>query len=57
MYEYKYVEATFGTIFTDANYHEIIDAYAKEGWKLVQVLSKDHRTADCEIIFERKIEE
>lgn len=60
MYEYKYVEAELGDIFTQANHHEIIDKYAKEGWKLVQVLPVNYyslgKPASFEIIFERKIE-
>jgi hypothetical protein len=61
MYEYNYVEATLGGFFTEANHHEIIDKYAKEGWKLVQVLpmyyNSNGKPTDYEIIFERKIEE
>lgn len=59
MYEYKYVEATLGGFFTEANHHEIIDKYAKEGWRLVQVLpicyNPHGKPTEFEIIFERKI--
>jgi hypothetical protein len=61
MYEYNYVEATLGGFFTEANHHEIIDEYAKKGWRLVQVLpmyyNSNGKPTDYEIIFERKIEE
>lgn len=61
MFEYKYVNATLGGFFTEANHHEIIDQYAKEGWRLVQVLpmyyNSNGKPTDYEIIFERKIEE
>lgn len=61
MFEYKYVEATLGGFLTEANHYEIIDKYAKEGWRLVQVLpmyyNSHGKPTDYEIIFERKIEE
>lgn len=61
MYEYKYVKATLGSFFTEANHHEIIDKHAKEGWKLAQVLpmyyNSNGKPTEYEIIFERKIEE
>ncbi len=61
VYEYKYVEATLDGFFTKGNHHEIIDKYAKEGWKLVQVLPTYYNSygkpTDHEIIFEREIQE
>ncbi len=61
MYEYKFVEANLGGFFTDANHHQIIDKYAKEGWKLVQVLAMGYnahgKPTEYEVIFERKIED
>lgn len=60
MYQYKYVEATLGGFFTDANHHEIIEQHAKAGWRLVQVHPVSYnghgKPTDWEIIFERKIE-
>ena len=60
MYQYKYVNATLGGFFSVANHHEIIDEHAKEGWRLVQVLSIEYnghgKPIDYEIIFERKID-
>jgi hypothetical protein len=60
MYEYKYVKATLGGLFIPANHHEIIDKYAKEGWRLVQVLPIEYnghgKPTDFEIIFERSID-
>ena len=59
MYEYKYVDATLGGFFTEANHHEAIDQYAKEGWKLVQVLPMKYngqgKPTQYEIIFERQV--
>lgn len=61
MYEYKYVEATLGSFFTDSNHHEIIDKYAKEGYKLIQVLPNVYngqgKPTQYEIIFERQVRE
>jgi hypothetical protein len=61
MYEYIYVEATMGGFFTDDNHQEIINQYASQGWRLVQVLPahyNGHGTpTQYEIIFERKVDE
>ena len=61
MYEYKYVEANLERFFTQANHHEIIDKYAKEGWRLAQVLPTNYNgqgmPKQYEIIFERKVSE
>lgn len=61
MYEYKYVEATLGGFFTEANHHEIIDEHARDGLRLVQVLplyyNSNGKPTEYEIIFERKIGE
>lgn len=60
MYEYKYEEASLGGFFTSANYREIIDKYAKKGWRLVQVLATEYtghgKPTKYEIIFERSID-
>lgn len=60
MYKYKYVKATLGGLFTQANHHEVIDQHAKEGWKLVQIVPMAYnghgKPTDFEIIFEKKIE-
>jgi hypothetical protein len=59
MYQYKFVKATLGGFFTEANHHEIIKQHAEEGWRLVQVLPSQYNTngkpIDYEIIFEKKI--
>lgn len=59
MYEYKYVQVTLGGFFHDANHHEQIEKYAKEGWRLVQVLpmyyNSHGKPTEYEIIFEREI--
>lgn len=61
MYEYKYVGTTLGGFFSAANHHETINKYAKEGWRLVQVLPMSYNShgkpTEYEIIFERKIED
>lgn len=60
MYEYKYVATTLGGFFTEATHHDTIDKYAKEGWRLVQVLpmyyNGNGKPTDYEIIFEREIQ-
>lgn len=58
MYKYKFVRATLGGLFTEANHREIINEHAKEGWRLVQVLpilyNGHGKPTDFEIIFEQK---
>lgn len=60
MYQSKYVKATLQGFFTEANHHEIIDKYAKESWRLIQVLPVEYNghgnPNDFEIIFEQKID-
>lgn len=60
MYQYKYVTANLGDFFTDANHHEVIEKYTKEGWRLLQVLPTNYnlkgRPTEYEIIFEREID-
>ncbi|EQB87338.1 hypothetical protein J2Z44_003336 [Clostridium punense] len=59
MYEYKYVKCDMGGFFTGDNHQEIINEFAKQGWRLVQILplyySLEGRGKDFEIIFEREI--
>lgn len=59
MYQYKYVKATMGGLFTKAKHREVIDKNAKEGWRLVQVLPTSYnghgRPTEYDIIFEQKI--
>jgi hypothetical protein len=61
MYQYKYVEATLGGLFSVANHREIINEHAEEGWKLVQVLPTEYNShgkpRSYEIIFEREIDD
>ncbi len=64
MYEYKYVEATLGGYFTQANHHEMVDNYErydKEGWNIVEAVAINYnvqgKTSVYEIIFLREIEE
>ncbi|MGG1638603.1 hypothetical protein BK120_24650 [Paenibacillus sp. FSL A5-0031] len=59
MYEYMYVETSLGGFFSEAKHRETIDEYAKEGWRLVQVLPTHYnghgKPTAYEIIFERLI--
>lgn len=58
MYQYKFVKATLGGFFEEANHREIINQHAQEGWRLVQVLPKEYnghgKPISYEIIFEKK---
>ncbi|PZD96294.1 DUF4177 domain-containing protein [Paenibacillus sambharensis] len=60
MYEYIYVETSLGGFFTEATHRGTIDKYAREGWRLVQVLPTDYnghgKPTAYEIIFERPVE-
>ncbi|QUI23746.1 DUF4177 domain-containing protein [Vallitalea pronyensis] len=59
MYEYKYVQTTLGGFFTEAKHQEVIDKYAKQGWRLVQVLPTNYnghgKPTHYEVILERKV--
>lgn len=58
MYEYIFVETSLGGLWADATHRETIQKYAKEGWRLVQVLPTNYdgrgKPAFCDIIFERQ---
>jgi len=65
MYEYKFVRVELGGIWSrkpKQEHHRLVEEYAKEGWRLVQIFSPavsvmGGGTPDCfELIFERKIE-
>jgi hypothetical protein len=60
LYEYKYVETSLGGFFSSATHRETIDEHAKDGWRLVQVLTTHYnghgKPTDYEIIFERAIQ-
>ena len=61
MYQYKYVEVYLELIGTSikSNHHELIDKYAKEGWKLVNLIpttyNYDGKPIKFEIILEKEI--
>lgn len=59
MYEYAFVKTSLGGIFSSATHQETIRSYAKEGWRLVQVLPTNFngygKPTQCEIIFERPL--
>lgn len=63
MYEYKYIKVRIKGMFNleIEEYHEIIDKYATEGWRLVQIFPTKYISngvpIECEIIFERKIDD
>ena len=65
MYEYKFVRVELGGRWTrkpKQEHHRLVEEYAKEGWRLVQIFSPavsvlGGGTPDYfELIFERKIE-
>ncbi|WP_201715698.1 DUF4177 domain-containing protein [Rossellomorea arthrocnemi] len=59
MYEYAYVQTSLGGFFTEPKHREIIEEYAADGWRLVQVLPLKYnghgKPTDYEIIFERSL--
>lgn len=60
MYEYKYVKIKVTGFIRrpESDYHAIIDQHAREGWRLVQILTPpigSYGTAPYyELIFERE---
>lgn len=61
MYEYKYVPCNIGGLFSKDNHRELISEYARQGWRVVQILplyyTFEGRAKDHEIIFEREIKD
>ena len=59
MYEYIFVDTSLGGLWSEPTHRETIQKYAKEGWRLVQVLPTnyggDGKPAFCDIIFERQV--
>ena len=64
IYEYKFVKVNLGGVFTrkpKEDHHRLIEEYARNGWRLVQVFSpavsvQGGGTSDYfEIIFEKKV--
>ncbi|WP_339280116.1 DUF4177 domain-containing protein [Lysinibacillus sp. FSL P2-0066] len=57
MYAYKFVQTQLGSFFQESTYRKTIEEYAKQGWRLVQVLPIAYKgqgkPTDYEIIFER----
>jgi hypothetical protein len=62
MYQYESVKLTMkGFVVSELTDHnEIIDKYAKEGWRLVQIIPVKYTSngapMECESIFEIEIE-
>jgi hypothetical protein len=63
MYEYRFerVDMKFLTSTPQRDYHEIIDRYAGQGWRLVQIFAPGSVRASgaaqyLEIIFEREVD-
>ena len=61
MYEYKFerVDTKFMSSIPQRDYHEIIERYAREGWRLVQIftpssVSSGGASGYFELIFERE---
>ncbi|NUU59122.1 DUF4177 domain-containing protein [Paenibacillus agri] len=56
MYEYQFVKIEFKKVFPE-EYHEIIHKYAREGWKLFQIITPNTYSLEAasfgELIFER----
>jgi len=61
MLEYKFVPCKIDTLFSVANYQELIIEHAKEGWKFVQMVQTQFNTEGkpkkFELIFEREVED
>lgn len=62
MYEYKFVELDLKGFFElkpTEDYHEIIHTHAREGWRLIQMVTPPTGSYGAathfELIFERKI--
>lgn len=59
MYEYMFVQTFLGGFFSSATHQETIQEYAKQGWRLVQVLPTHYnghgKPTHYEIIFERPV--
>jgi hypothetical protein len=65
LYEYKFVRVDLQGIFTrkpKADHQRLVEEYAKEGWRLVQIFSPAVSARGggipdyFELIFERKVE-
>jgi len=63
VYEYKFVRVDLGGVFTrkpKADHHRLVEEYAKEGWRLVQIFSPAVSATGggipnyFELIFEKK---
>ena len=63
MYEYAFEKLDLKFLSTDPkqDYHEIIDRYAQEGWRLVQIFApvvmKLGAPKYFELIFEREVDD
>lgn len=62
MYEYKFIRLELRGIFESTmkqDYHTIVEEYAKEGWRLVQILTPPTgvygSATHYELIFEKQI--
>ena len=66
MYEYKFVKVDLEGIFTrkpKADHHRLIEDYARQGWRLVQIFSPAVSVSGggipnyFELIFEKEVKE
>lgn len=59
MYEYTFIKTSLGGFFTSPKHREVIEEYAIEGWRLVQVLptkfNGNGAPLEYEIIFEKPV--
>lgn len=64
MYEYKFVKIEFKKLSgkPSEDYREVIENYANQGWRFIQIFSPDFATSGAavgsyyELIFEKPIE-
>lgn len=65
MYKYKFVKIPLSIKFAtgmnpDEDYHQVIEGYASEGWRLVQIFAPAIKGAGYaayyELIFEKELE-
>ncbi len=62
MYKYEFVEATTqGVLLRQENYKEIINEYAKKGWRFVYAVPHLHYNLNqidkLDLVFEKEVED
>lgn len=60
MYEYIFVEALPQRIFGNSNHKELIEEYAKEGWRFVSAIPSSNNgngvIKSFDLVFEKEID-